>query len=134
VVKVKDMNEMGFVVVKDPIIVDWLKSTQKSRNANISDEIAEGIIRLLNDKALSISQVAFKLRISHEKARRHLFYMWKNGYILRSKYPKERELVFVTGANPVTMLFYTYAVNNGSEKVPFITFEGWIKLKKDVVF
>jgi len=125
------MNGMEFVVVKNPIIVDWLKATQKSRNANINGEVGESIIRLLNSKALSVSQVAFKLRVPHEKARRHLLYLWRHGYILRSKYPKEKELVYMTGSNHVTMLFYTYTVNNGSEKVPFITFEEWASLKQE---
>jgi len=127
----KSLNEIGFMAAKDPVIVEWLEATRKTRSVNISAEISESIIRLLNSKALSVSQVAFNLRISHEKARRHLFHLWRNGYILRSKYPKERELVYMVGSNPVTMLFWTYTVNDGSDRLPFITFEEWVNLKRE---
>ncbi|MEM1589648.1 MAG: hypothetical protein QW175_04455 [Candidatus Bathyarchaeia archaeon] len=123
-------NDVEVVVVKEPIIVEWLEATRKAKSSNIDVQISESIIRLLNGKALSVAQVASKLRISHEKARRHLFYLWRNGYILRSKHPKEKQLVYTTGSNPVTIIYYTYTLNNGSEKVPFITFEDWVLLKQ----
>lgn len=133
VMKMKSLNGRGVVAMKNPVIVEWFEVAQKFKGVNINAEVSESIIHLLNGKALGVSQVAFRLRISHEKARQHLFYLWKNGYILRSKYPKERQLEFMAGANPVTMRFYTYTVTDGAEKVPFITFEGWIKQKKDGV-
>jgi hypothetical protein len=130
----KGVNENEVIAVGNPIILEWLEATRRIRSTDISVEVSENIIRLLNAKALGVSEVAFKLRISHEKARRHLFYLWKNGYILRSKYPKEKELVFMTNSNPVTMLFYTYTLNNGSERVPFIRFEEWVSLKQEGKF
>jgi hypothetical protein len=130
----KGVNENEVIAVGNPIILEWLEATRRIRSTDISVEVSENIIRLLNGKALGVSEVAFKLRISHEKARRHLFYLWKNGYILRSKYPKEKELVFMTNSNPVTMLFYTYTLNNGSERVPFIRFEEWVSLKQEGKF
>lgn len=126
-----NMNDAGVIAVKEPIIVEQLKATKKFRSLNIDAQISESIIRLLNGKALSVAQVAFKLHISHEKARRHLFYLWRNGDILRSKYPKERQLVYTTGSNPVTIIYYTYTLNNGSTKAPFITFKEWVILKRE---
>jgi predicted transcriptional regulator len=125
------LNGIGVVSVENPIVVEWLEAARKNSGMNISLEICENILQLLNGKALSISQVAFKLRIHREMARRHLFYLWKNGYILRSKYPKEKELVYMVGSSPVTILYYIYTAKNGSAKVPFITFKEWVNLKME---
>jgi DNA-binding HxlR family transcriptional regulator len=127
----KSLNGIGVVSVENPIIVEWLEAARKISGMNISLEICENILQSLNGKALSISQVAFKLRIHREMVRRHLFYLWKNGYILRSKYPKEKELVYMVGSSPVTILYYTYTAKNGSAKVPFVTFKEWVNLKME---
>jgi hypothetical protein len=126
------------MVMENPVLVEPLKVDQEIRKENLSVEILENIIRLLDGKVFSTRGVALKLRIPYEKARRHLFYLWRKGYVLRSKYPETRRVhgLYISELNPVTITLYVYTLNNekANEKFSrelFITFEEWLSLKRE---
>jgi len=70
----KSLSEMGFISVES-MAVGLFKATRKVRDANLSVEICENIIRLLDNKALSASQAASRLNIACEGSRLHLLHL-----------------------------------------------------------
>ncbi|MGQ9507425.1 MAG: helix-turn-helix domain-containing protein [Candidatus Bathycorpusculaceae bacterium] len=109
---------------------------QVSTNPEISDKIIN-LLESSKDKAnkhipLSVAQVSQKLKIPREKARRHLFLLWKNGLITRSKHPMERALE-IESLNPVTIIYYVYTLNGGSTNGTFVTYNEWLKQQGETI-